>query len=200
MNPAAQYLITQTHSFWHHHYNVSTEENTHLFHVVNSSHLTFHRSADSNGPIAGMCKFRHFSSDCKIGLSDPEQPSKINWEYLHKQGFIKRTYWFRIQLEDGTKQTYTWKRTHSLGTGSEKYKLVEETSLTVVAVFSSSDRAFSQTTGHLDIYLPLGPRLNLIVLISGLAVVEGERRLTRTTQGGGAAGGGGMLGQDLKFR
>ncbi|KAJ5807581.1 hypothetical protein N7447_011037 [Penicillium robsamsonii] len=194
MDQAAQYLITNT--FWHHHYNVSTKDETHLFHVDNSSltigkpDLTFHRSPDSNGPIAGVCKFRHFSSDCEIGLGDPERPSEMDWEYLHKQGFIKRIYWFRMQLEDGTKQNFTWKRTHSLGTGREKYKLVEETSQTVVAVFSSG-RTFSKTPGYLDIYLPLGPRFNLIALISGIAVAERARRArkTKTSQGGGGGGG-----------
>ncbi|KAJ5177405.1 uncharacterized protein N7500_000104 [Penicillium coprophilum] len=192
MNPAAQYLIT--HSFWRHHYDVSTIDKTHLFHVANSSFtpgkpdLTFHRSSDSNGPVVGVCKFRHFSSDCEIGLGDPERPNKMDWEYLHKQGFTKRIYWFRMQLEDGTKQNFTWKRTHSLGTGWENHKLVEDTSQTVVAVFSSGG-IFSKTTGYLDIYLPLGPQFYLMALISGIAVVEKVRRAKQSAQsgGGGAA-------------
>ncbi|KAJ5951715.1 uncharacterized protein N7479_010128 [Penicillium vulpinum] len=192
MNPATQYLIT--HSFWRHNYDVSTINKTHLFHVANSSltpgkpDLTFYRSSDSNGPIVGICKFRHFSSDSEIGLGDPEWPNKMDWEYLHKQGFMKRTYWFRMQLEGGTKQTFTWKRTHSLGSGRDNHKLVEETSQTVVAVFSSGG-IFSKTTGYLDIYLDLGPRFNLMALISGIALVEKVRR--QNSAGGGGAGGGG---------
>ncbi|KAJ5269939.1 hypothetical protein N7505_005697 [Penicillium chrysogenum] len=192
MNPAAQYVIT--HSFWRHNYDVSTTNKTHLFHVATSSFtpgkpdLTFHRSPDSNGPIAGVCKFRHFSSDCEIGLADPERSNRMDWEYLHNKGFTKRTYWFRMQLDDGTKQTFTWKRTHSLGSGSENSKLVEETSQTVVAVFSSGG-TFSKTTGYLDIYSSLGPRFSLMVLISAIALIEKRASAGR---GGGAGGGGGV--------
>ncbi|KAJ5355702.1 hypothetical protein N7517_010311 [Penicillium concentricum] len=192
MNPAAQYIIT--HSSWRSHYDVSTKDKTHLYRVVSSSFtpgkpdLTFHRSADSSGPIAGVCKFRHFSSDCEIGLGDPERPNKMDWQYLHKEGFMKRTHWFCMELEDGTKQTFTWKRTHSLGTGSENYKLVEGARQTVVAVFSSGG-TFSKTTGYLDIYLHLGPQFYLMALISRLGIVEMDSR-QRSTGAGGAAGGG----------
>lgn len=194
MNPAAQYLIT--HSFWHHHYDVSTINKTPLFHVANSAYtpgkpdLTFHRSTDSNGPIVGVCKFRHFSSDSEIGLGDPERPNKMDWGTLHKKGFMKHIYWFRIKLDNGTNQTFTWKRTHSLGSGHVNHKLVEDTSQTVVAVFSSGG-IFSKTTGYLDIYPNLGPRFNLMALISGIALVEKVRRGKQSSAGAGAAGGGG---------
>ncbi|KAJ5484512.1 hypothetical protein N7453_011980 [Penicillium expansum] len=196
MNPAAQYLIT--HSFWRHNYDISTTNKTHLFHIANSSltpgkpDLTFHSSPDSSGPVVGVCKFRHFSSDCQIGIGDPGRPNKLDWEYLHKQGFTKRIYWFRMQLDNGTKQTFTWKRTHSLGSGYENHKLVEESSQTVVAVFSSGGN-FSKTTGSLDIYSKLGPRFYLMTLISGIALVEKVRRAKQSSAGAGvgAAGGGG---------
>ncbi|CAG7917329.1 unnamed protein product [Penicillium olsonii] len=200
MNPTAQYIIT--HSFWRHHYDVSTPNKTHLFHVANSSltpgkpDLTFHASADNNGPIAGVCKFRHFSSDSEIGLGNPSSPGRMEWECLHKQGFTKRQYWFRMHLDHGKKQTFTWKRTHSLGSGYENYKLVEEGSNNVVAVFSSGS-VFSKTTGSLEIYWNLGQRFYLMTLMSGLTVVERARRAkasaasTGGAAGGAAAGGGG---------
>ncbi|KAJ5326199.1 uncharacterized protein N7506_009301 [Penicillium brevicompactum] len=207
MNPTSKYIIT--HSFWRHHYEVSTPNKTHLFHVANSSmtpgkpDLTFHASTDSNGPIAGVCKFRHFSSDSEIGLGSPSLPGRMEWEYLHKQGFTKRQFWFRMRLEDGSKQTFTWKRTHSLGSGYENYKLVEEGSNNVVAVFSSGS-AFSKTTGSLDVYWGLGQRFNLMALMSGLTVVERARRARTSaaaSAGGGSRGccrrGRGLLSQDL---
>ncbi|KGO77180.1 hypothetical protein PITC_024220 [Penicillium italicum] len=117
IHSAAQYLIA--HSFWRHNYNFNTTNKTQLLHIVNSSdtpgksELDFHGSPDSSGPVVGVCKFRYFSSVCQINLGDPERPNKMDWEYLHKQGFVKRIYWFRMQLDDGTKQTFNWKRTHS---------------------------------------------------------------------------------------
>lgn len=198
MNPTAKYIIT--HSFWRHHYDVSTPNKTHLFHVANSSltpgkpDLTFHTSPDNNGPIAGVCKFRHFSSDSEIGLGNPSSPGSMEWEYLHKQGFTKRQFWFRMHMDDGRKQTFTWKRTHSLGSGYENYKLVEEGSNNVVAVFSSGS-VFSKTTGSLDIYRNLGQRFYLMALISGITVVERARRAKASSAasagGAGGAGGGG---------
>lgn len=97
-----------------------------------------------------------------------------------------------MQLDNGTKQTFTWKRTHSLGSGYENHKLVEESSQTVVAVFSSGGN-FSKTTGSLDIYSKLGPRFYLMTLISGIALVEKVRRAKQSSAGAGvgAAGGGG---------
>jgi len=95
----------------------------------------------------------------------------------------------------GRKQTFTWKRTHSLGSGYENYKLVEESSKTVVAVFSSRS-VFSKTTGSLDIYFDLGTRFNLMALFSGITVVERARRarassVASTSSGGGLVGVGG---------
>ncbi|KAF7522956.1 hypothetical protein PCG10_006910 [Penicillium crustosum] len=202
MNPAAQYYIT--HNSKSENYDVSTTDKTHLYHIDNSTFtigkpdLTFHHSPDSKGPVVGVCKFRHFSSDCEIGLADPERFNKMKWEYLHKEGFIfKRAYWFRMELDDGTKQSFTWKQTSSLGSGSGNHKLVKENGQTVVAVLSSGG-IFSKKIdyGYLDIYSNLGPRFYLMALISGIAVVERIRRAKPNAAGGAAggssAGGGGI--------
>ncbi|CAI7640317.1 unnamed protein product [Penicillium palitans] len=212
MNPAAQYHIT--HSSKREHYDVSTTDKTHLYHVDNSTFtigkpdLTFHHSPDRRGPVVGVCKFRHFSSDCEIGLQNPERPNAMKWEYLHKEGFFRRRYWFRMELDDGTKHTFTWKQTRSHGKGSGTHKLVEEARQTVVAVLSS-DGMFSKKIGYgsLDIYSDLGPRFYLMTLMSGIAVVERIRRAKPNAAGAGAGGSGGgggaicqgNLGRDLRF-
>ena len=94
-----------------------------------------------------------------------------------------------MELDDGTKQTFTWKQTRSLGSGSENHKLVQETSQTVVAVLSSGG-IFSKKPGYgyLDIYSNLGPRFYLTALISGIAVVERIRRAKPSAAGAGAGG------------
>ncbi|KAJ5558048.1 hypothetical protein N7535_009538 [Penicillium sp. DV-2018c] len=194
MNPAAKYIIT--HSFWKHHYDVSAPNNTPLFHVENSSftpgkpELTFHRGSNSRGEVVGVCKFRHFSSDCEVGLGDPARPGKMDWEYLHKKGFLERAFWFRMQMDDGSKRTFIWKRTHSLGNGHENHKLVEESSQTVMAVFSAGS-IFSKTTGDLDIYVNPSSRFNMMVLITGIAVVERARRAKSSAAASAGGGGGG---------
>jgi hypothetical protein len=93
-----------------------------------------------------------------------------------------------LPVNDGVK-TFTWKRTHSLGRGSECYKLVEESSQAVVAVFSAG--SLMRRNGNLDIYAPFGEQFNMMVLVSGVALVEKSRRQRSNTAAGGASGGGG---------
>ncbi|KAJ5121096.1 uncharacterized protein N7515_009057 [Penicillium bovifimosum] len=195
MNPGAKYIIT--HSFWRHHYDVSAPNNTHLFHIENSAFtpgkpdLTLHRGSNSHGPVVAVCKFRHFSSDCEIGLADPTRPGKMEWGDLHKKGFLERSYSFRMRMDDGTDKTFIWKRTHSLGNGHENHKLVEESSQTVMAVFSAGS-IFSKTAGDLDIYVNPSSLFNLMALITGIAVVEKTRRGKNTGASAGGGGGGGV--------
>lgn len=192
---SAQYSIT--HSLWRHDYEVA---GTHVFHVDNSAFqpgkpdLTFHAGRDTNAPIAGVCKFRHFSSDTEIGLGNPSLPTGMSWERLSSKGFKKVQYAFCMSLADRPPQTFTWKKTHSLGKGgSSNLKLVEEQTQNVVAVFSSGG-SFSKRTGQLDIYADYGERFHLMVLITGLALREKLRRKSNAAagaaSGGGAAGGG----------
>ncbi|KAJ5457529.1 hypothetical protein N7475_008917 [Penicillium sp. IBT 31633x] len=189
MNPAMQYLIT--HTYFHHNYKVSTPDKQHLFHVVNSSFrprkpdLTFHQGPDSHGPIAGICKFRHFSSDCEAGLGSPDQPSKVDWVHLHKHDKM-RQWWFRMKMDESKKKkTFTWKRVHLRNTW--KHELVEESTQNVVAILSPSE--VFKKTDQMDIFSDFGPHFNLSVLISGLAVLEKVRRLEASDSG--APGGGG---------
>ena len=184
----AQYFVKQ--SQFRHHYTVTLPGDRQLYHVHNSGFtpgkpdLTFHKSTEANGPIAGFVKFRHFSSDAEIGLGDPKQP-KVK-EILHKEGFFKTAHWFRMTVKGGA-QTYTWKRTHSLGRGSEWYKLVEESTQSVVAAFSAG--SLVRRNGNIDIYAPLGEQFYQMTLFTGIAMVEKSRR--QRSSGAGAAGGGG---------
>lgn len=187
---AAQYFIKQ--SLFRHHYTVTLSGDTQLYHVQNSvftpgkPDLAFHKSTDANGPIAGVVKFRHFSKDAEIGLGDPKQP--VLKEILHREGFLKRAHWFRMTVRDGV-QTFTWKRTHSLGRGSECYKLVEESTQSVVAVFSAG--SLIKRNGNIDIYAPLGEQFYMMTLLTGIALVEKSRRQRNSASASGGGGGGG---------
>lgn len=191
---SAQYHIT--HSVWRHDYQVS---GSHVFHVDNSSlrpgkpDLTFHAGLDINAPVAGVCMFRHFSSDTEIGLGDPSQPG-IKWERMYRESLWKVQYAFRWNLVDRQQHCFTWKKTSSLGgSHSGNLKLVDESSGYVVAVLSSGG-SFSKTTGQLDIYPDYGEQFSIMVLISGIALREKLRREHKAAGAGagsaGAAGGG----------
>ena len=192
---STQYHIA--HSVWRHDYEIT---GSHAFHVDNSTlrpgkpDLTFHAGPDTNAPVAGVCKFRHFSSDTEIGLGDPTTP-RISWESMSRESLRKVKYTFSMNFGDRRQRRFTWKKTSSLGgSHSGNLKLVEEPSGSVVAVFSSGG-SFSKRTGQLDIYANYGERFSLMVLITGIALREKLRRASNNAaaSGGsaGAAGAGG---------
>jgi hypothetical protein len=159
--------------------------------------LTFHTGANTTGPIAGVSKYRHFSSDTEIGLGDPSQPHAIEWFRLNRDSIMSGRYSIRITLgtttgsnsnQQSQPRTFTWKRTRSLSKHSGGLKLVDESDR-VVAVFGSGG-SFSSTTGQMDIYVPYGERFQLLVLVSGLALREKLARARNAAAAGAGAGAG----------
>lgn len=165
-----------------------------MFHVDNSQltpgkpDLTFHEGPDAKGPIAGVCKYRHFSSDAIIGLGDPGHPY-MSWEQFSRESLFSCRYSFRVKLGNRTR-TFTWRRTHSMNV--ETLELVQESTRDLIAEFSSGT-TFSKKAGQLNIYNCYGDQFALLVLITGLALREKLRR-TRTNSAAGAAGAAGAGG------
>jgi hypothetical protein len=170
-----------------------------IYHVDNSHwtpgkpDLTFHTGPNTNGPIAGVSKYRHFSSDTEIGLGDPSQPNAIEWFCLNRDNWMSVRYSIRITVGTGIgsdhqpqPRTFIWKKTRSLSNHSGGLKLVDE-SERVVAVFASGG-SFSSTSGTLDIYVQYGERFQLMVLVSGLALREKLLRARKAAAGGGGGG------------
>lgn len=87
---------------------------------------------------------------------------------------------------DSQLRMFTWKRTHALGRHGG-LKLVDQANQ-IVAVFGSGG-SFS-STDVLDIYVQYGERFQLLVLVSGLALLEKLAR-GRNRGAGGDGGGGG---------
>lgn len=193
-NLSAQYSIT--HSTWRHDYQV---DGTHVLHVDNSTmrlgtgkpDMTFHSGSDNNGQIAGVVRFRHLSSDTEIGFGDPNQSSKIDndWECMSRQGVWKSTYHFQTEVGDDKPHSFTWKPTKSMGSGrAGDLKLVDDGTQEVVAVFLASGSIIKKT-GQLDIYANYGERFQLMVLMSGLAIREKQRRSSNSASIGAASAG-----------
>lgn len=194
--PTTQYTITR--GVFRSSYDV-TSNGQPLYHVDNSHwtpgkpDLTFHTGPTTNGPIAGVSKYRHFSSDTEIGLGDPSQPHTMEWFCLNRDGLMSVRYSIRMNMAssggDRQLRTFTWKKTHALGRHGG-LKLVDESDR-VLAVLGSGG-SFS-STGLLDIYAQYGERFQLLVLVSGLALREklARARNARAGAGAGAGGGGG---------
>lgn len=185
------------HSVWRHDYEIT---GSHAFHVDNSTlrpgkpDLTFHAGPDTSAPVAGVCKFRHFSSDTEIGLGDPDMPG-ISWGRMSREGLRKVKYTFCMDFGDRQRR-FIWKKTSSHGgSHSGNLKLVEEPSGNVLAVFSAGG-SFSKKTGQLDVYANYGERFSLMVLITGIALREKLRRASNNaavaggSSGAASAGGG----------
>ncbi|KAJ5698184.1 hypothetical protein N7462_000189 [Penicillium macrosclerotiorum] len=192
-SPTAQYLIT--HSFWRHDYTVTTRGRD-VYRVHTSQYspgkpdLTFYAGPDTSGPVAGVCRYRHFSSDTEIGLGDPRD-GRMYWERMHRDGKMTVRYCFRVRVGRGL-QTFTWKKT-SMGQGTfGNLKLVDEAGR-VVAVLSSGS-TFSKRTGQLDVYAQYGGTFPMMVLFSGIALREKLRRASNNAAAAAASSGGAAAG------
>lgn len=170
----AQYHITI--AKWRRDYEVTGSR---CFHVDNSTSrpgkpgLTFHAGSDTNAPIAALCKFHNFSANTDIGLADPKHGNDMSWVCLNRQRLFKTQFEFQMDVGDHRPHHFTWKSTHSMGTGrTGNLKLVDDSTQEVVAVFSSSSSLFKREAGSLDIHVDHGERFQLIVLTTGLAVRE----------------------------
>lgn len=94
--PIAQYTITRGVFRSSYDITIKGQRGSPLYHVDNSHwtpgkpDLTFHTGANTTGPIAGVIKYRHFSSDTEIGLGDPSQPHAIEWFCLNRDSMISQ--------------------------------------------------------------------------------------------------------------
>ena len=105
-----------------------------------------------------------------------------------------------VPLADGRleRRWFLWKRTHSVGAdgdspsafSSRNYKLEDELTGQIVAVFTSSSYKSMRKNGKLQVAAGYGPDFDLMVLITSLAMYEKTRR-SRGKAGGGGGGGGG---------
>ncbi|KAJ5095458.1 hypothetical protein NUU61_004814 [Penicillium alfredii] len=208
---STQFHVTE--ESWGRHYRAVTDSKDggkrHFF-IENSQFssqkpdITIHDGADINDSVIGLSKFRRLSSDCDVTLIEDEQTNKTDWVPLIKKGLVSASYSFYIPIQ-GQLSHLVWKKTRSMGSHSSPYanmKLVDEDSQNVLAVFSSD--TYSLTAGRLDMTGDYGERVDRMVLLTGLAVRERQRRqnkgsvrarrdsvFTVGAAGGGAGSGGG---------
>ncbi|OQD83988.1 hypothetical protein PENANT_c014G05771 [Penicillium antarcticum] len=165
----------------------------------NKPDLSLHASASNQAQIVAVSNSLQLSSDYKLGLGDPGNMSSVQWEDMTKENIHNSRYRFemavpneRIQLA-GARRSFVWKRTRSIGVGgsatskwtTQNYKLVDERSGQVLAVFSGTRKPGK--CGTIQIRVEYGEECDRMVLISCLSLYEKARRRNHL----GAAGGGG---------
>ncbi|RAL04330.1 uncharacterized protein BO80DRAFT_347568 [Aspergillus ibericus CBS 121593] len=209
--PNASHLYQISNTAFRHHYNVTTATGEQLYRVENSSltpnkpDLTFHAGSDNNGPTVAVCKFLHFSRHLKVGLGDPRDVNSITYEDLLAQDHRHAKYRWQMTMQAANgyeRQSFLWTRTHNVGVqedsktnkfSNRNFKLVEEQTGRVVAVFTNSVWAFKDT-GRLQVYVDYGRDFDLMALTTVLALYEkARRRRDASAASGGAAGGAAIL-------
>lgn len=114
----------------------------------------------------------------------------MRWERLAREGIMSVRYSFRVTI-GRTVETFTWKKTHSMGRGiMGNLKLVRERDAQIMAVISGSS-GFTSRSGQMDLYCDsFGSQFKFMVVITGMALRERLRRASAAASGGGGGGGG----------
>ncbi|KAJ6043023.1 uncharacterized protein N7446_001219 [Penicillium canescens] len=179
---------------------ISTAEKNPLAYVrcstftIGKPDLTYHAGETEDAPITAVCKFINFSRHCKVGLGNPDDPN-IAWEDLTRHKLTTH-YRFEITLDTGERRAFIWKRTNTVGIGEEKpskissknFKLQDEQTEELVAVYLNNGMKSRKKSGKFQINVDYGAVFDTMVIITGLGLLEKERRRARSQEG--AAGGG----------
>ncbi|KAL4878278.1 hypothetical protein BJY04DRAFT_196138 [Aspergillus karnatakaensis] len=189
-------------------YRVSDADKNYVFFVYNShltptkADITVHAGEDNAAPVVGVCKLLHLSRHCKVGLGDPQQTGAMVWEDLQCQNMTMTKYRWQMSVPTphggSERRWFVWKRTHSHGADGDSpaffslrnFKLLDEQTGNVVAVFTSNSFKSVRKNGKLQVAADYGPDFDLMALITLLGIYERIRRRTGGKGGGGGSGGG----------
>lgn len=155
--------------------------------TIGKPDLTYHAGETDQAPIAAVCKFINFSRHSKIGFGDPNNPNII-WEDLKR---YKLTNHYRMEMtlntNEGIRKAFVWKRTNHTPIGDDKpsmlstknFKLIDEETEELVAVYVNNGVKSWDKCGKFQINVDYGAQFDVTVLITGLSLLEKERRRER---------------------
>lgn len=195
------YIITNP--LFRRHYNINSADDQPLFYAEismftpNKPDLILRAGTSSKAPIVAVSKFLKSRGDYKIGIGNPEDVINVQWEDMTKELLHKPKYRFEMTVQCASDQTqserrsFLWKRTRTIGVENEapskwtgrNYKLVDERTEQVLAVFSGAKRP--GRVGKLQIRVEYGEDFDRMVLVSCLTLCEKARRRKQRSSGGG---------------
>jgi hypothetical protein len=155
--------------------------------TIGKPDLTYHAGETDQAPITAVCKFINFSRHSKIGFGDPNNPNII-WEDLKR---YKLTNHYRMEMtldnNEGIRKAFVWKRTNHTPIGDDmpamlstkNFKLIDEQTEELVAVYVNNGVKSWEKCGKFQINVNYGAQFDVMVLITGLSLLEKERRRER---------------------
>ncbi|QGA16461.1 hypothetical protein EYB26_004128 [Talaromyces marneffei] len=181
----------QPRQFIHSKSSISTEDGQHLFYIKNSSwpssrpDVALHSGRDKRSPVAAVCELNTWSDD-KIALGDPSKTG-VKWIRFERHSTFKLEYQWSFIVSDIGQQTFAWKHTHSEGIDDHKlngfssgnYKMVETRTNRVIAVYNNGS-IFSGRSKKFQINVNYGSDFDVLVLLTGCALLEKARRNSRS--------------------
>ncbi|CAL5867730.1 uncharacterized protein PFLUO_LOCUS1949 [Penicillium psychrofluorescens] len=200
--PARIYPISK--SSFRRHYEIKSPDNRTLFYADVSSltrnkpDITLHAGSDTSAPIVAVSQFLKLSHNYKLGLGNPDDPGNMQWEDMRRESIRGNKHRIEMNIRDSSspdtptqRRSFLWKRTrHVMVEDSTRrwgsvrnYKLVDERSDQVVAVFTS-ERTYSKC-GKIQIKVEYGDDFDRIVFISCLSLYEKAKRRARAASAGG---------------
>jgi hypothetical protein len=183
-----------------HSLNIATEDKKHLYYVNISMFtpgkpdVTLHAGSDRSAPIAAVCKFIRLSANMNVGLGDPKDPNNVIWEALTKENWDHSKYRWEMTIHSqktmyaggglGERKAFLWKRTHHVGIGNSmpsmlserNFKLEDAQTGELIAVYADNGIKSFKKCGKFQINVDYGSDFDSMVLITGLALLEKERR------------------------
>jgi len=147
----------------------------------------------TDGVPVGAVSYPSFTSQMRLCVGDFDS-SRAIWTDMTRHGWTSIGYDTLLPLPSGKQAPVTWKRTHDVeGTfksmGGAHLKLVDGGNV-VVARFVKTNWSLSEK-GVLEIYQDLDDQeADLVIILSGLAMLEKARRRAANSAGGAGGGGG----------
>jgi hypothetical protein len=145
--------------------------------------VALHAGGDQAGPVVAVARFR-FSRTVTMGLGDPENEREMVWEEMRNQDSPHHSqYRFEMSLND-ERRAFLWLRTRAKEDGATKlsyrnYKLLDEKTGEVLALYVESGWRSWQKKGELEIRTDLGRVWELLVVLSSVSLCEKTSRRAR---------------------
>lgn len=146
--------------------------------------VTLFAGSDKNGTVIGVCNYASFSTTVFVGRGDPAKLNEMQWEAISKISNDHSIYKFSIGSGTDQRKSYVWKRTHDpniKGTQSSKldrrsWKLVDEATEQVVAVFASEGIKSWKKAGSFRFLTSEGKEWEEWMLLACFGLYEKARR------------------------